>query len=92
MIVPVWVSSVSNPGMERLVYALLDTQSDTVFIEQEVSNSLQTETHPVRLKLTTMIGKDALVHSERVQGLRVSGFNSTLSSISLQPTLRIAYQ
>lgn len=30
MIVPVWVSSVSNPGMERLVYALLDTQSDTV--------------------------------------------------------------
>lgn len=34
MIVPVWVSSVSNPGMERLVYVLLDTQSDTVFIDQ----------------------------------------------------------
>ncbi|XP_058481739.1 uncharacterized protein LOC131457006 [Solea solea] len=85
MIVPVWVSSISNPGMERLVYALLDTQSDTVFIEQEVNNSLQTETHPVRLKLTTMIGKDALIHSQRVSGLRVRGYYSNIL-IDLPPT------
>ena len=67
MIVPVWVSSVSNPGMEILVYALLDTQSDTVFIDQDVSNSLQAKTHPVRLKLLTMTGKDTLVHSQSVK-------------------------
>ncbi|XP_069379882.1 uncharacterized protein [Paralichthys olivaceus] len=84
MIVPVWVSSVSNPGIERLIYALLDTQSDTVFIDQEVSDSLQTETHPVRLKLTTMTGKDSLMHSQRVSGLRVRGYSSTIP-IDLPP-------
>lgn len=78
MIVSVWGSSVSNPVMEKLVYALLDTQSDTVFIDQEVSNSLQTESHPVRLRLTTMVAKDALMHSERLSGLRVRGYNSTI--------------
>jgi len=84
MIVPVWVSSVSNPGMERLVYALLDTQSDTVFIDQEVSKGLQAESHPVRLKLTTMMGKDALMHSQRVSGLRVRGYSSAIH-IDLPP-------
>ncbi|XP_051792767.1 uncharacterized protein LOC127530320 [Acanthochromis polyacanthus] len=76
MIVPVWVSSASNPGIEKLVYALLDTQRDTVFIDQEVSHSLQAKAHPVRLKLTTMIGKDELMDSEKVSGLRVRGYNS----------------
>ncbi|XP_034454823.1 uncharacterized protein LOC117769793 [Hippoglossus hippoglossus] len=78
MIVPVWVSSISNPGLEKLVYALLDTQSDTVFVDQDVSQGLQTKAQPVRLKLTTMIGKDALMHSERVSGLRVRGYDSTI--------------
>ncbi|KAL6463232.1 hypothetical protein MHYP_G00276230 [Metynnis hypsauchen] len=35
MIVPVWVSSKNSPNSEKLVYALLDTQSDTTFIDQE---------------------------------------------------------
>lgn len=84
MIVPVWVSSVNNPGTERLVYAMLDTQSDTVFIDQQVGHSLQTKTHPVRLKLITMLGSDTLTHSERILGLRVRGFNST-TLIDLPP-------
>lgn len=78
MIVPGWISSVGNPGTEKLVYVLLDTQSDTVFIDQEVSNSLQTEAHPVKLKLTPMMGKDALVHSQKVSGLRVRGYSSAV--------------
>lgn len=32
----------------------------------------------MRLKLTTMIGKGALVHSERILGLRVQSYNSTV--------------
>lgn len=55
MIVPVWVSSAIQPSKEQLVYALLDTQSDSTFIEKEVSNELQPNTSPVQLKLTTMI-------------------------------------
>ncbi|XP_026214228.1 uncharacterized protein LOC113160973 [Anabas testudineus] len=78
MIVPVWLSSVSNPGVEQLVYALLDTQSDTVYIDQDVSHSIQTKSHPVRLKLATMTGKTTLVHSERIKGVKVRGYNSTL--------------
>ncbi|CAI5694724.1 unnamed protein product [Oreochromis niloticus] len=84
MILPVWVSSSNNPGIERLVYALLDTQSDTVFIDEDVSRSLTTKTYPVRLKLTTMIGKDTVTHSERVSGLRVRGYTST-NHIDLPP-------
>lgn len=76
MIVPVWVSSAVNPFREKLVYALLDTQSDTVFIDQEVSRELQVTGCPVKLKLTTMMGENAVVSSERVPGLRVRGYSS----------------
>lgn len=38
MIVPVWVSLVTDPAKEELVYTLLDTQSDSTFINNEVSN------------------------------------------------------
>ncbi|XP_013856487.1 uncharacterized protein LOC106512410, partial [Austrofundulus limnaeus] len=77
MIVPVWVSSDQQPGKERLVYALLDTQSDTVFIDQDVSKHLKATSTPIRLRLTTMLGKDAVVQSERVSGLKVRGYNSS---------------
>ncbi len=78
MIVPVWLSSQNESVSEKLVYALLDTQSDTVFIEYAVSQSLKVDSCPVTLKLTTMVGKDSLISSERVSGLRVRGFNSTV--------------
>ncbi|RXN18705.1 hypothetical protein ROHU_025998 [Labeo rohita] len=78
MIVPVWLSSQNDPVSEKLVYALLDTQSDTVFIEYAVSQSLKVDSSPVTLRLTTMVGKDSLITSERVSGLRVRGFNSTV--------------
>lgn len=76
MIVPVWVSSQKNPTCEKLVYALLDTQSDTTFVDLGVSQALHAESYPVRLKLTTMVGKDTVLQSERVFGLRVRGYES----------------
>ncbi|KAL3973900.1 serine/threonine kinase 17 [Sarotherodon galilaeus] len=84
MIVPVWVSSEQHPGTEKLVYALLDTQSDTVFIDQDVSNNLQAKATPIRLKLTTLLGKDVVVPSERISGLKVRGYNSS-EMIELPP-------
>ncbi|KAL0151519.1 hypothetical protein M9458_053171 [Cirrhinus mrigala] len=78
IIVPVWVSTERNPGCEKLVYALLDTQSDTVFVERELSNMLQADSYPVRLKLTTMTAKDVVMPSERVSGLRVRGYSSSV--------------
>ncbi|XP_034382324.1 uncharacterized protein LOC117726257 [Cyclopterus lumpus] len=78
MVMPVWVSSKHNPTIEKLVYALLDTQSDTTFIDQEVSDGLVAEKYPVKLKLTTMTGKNTVVPSEGVSGLRVRGYSSSI--------------
>ncbi|PIK59111.1 hypothetical protein BSL78_03993 [Apostichopus japonicus] len=35
-VLPVWVSSISSPQTEKLVYALLDTQSDSTFIDGSI--------------------------------------------------------
>ncbi|XP_026015330.1 uncharacterized protein LOC113016608 [Astatotilapia calliptera] len=77
MIVPVWVSK-KDTGTEKLVYALLDTQSDTTFVDQELSDVLKADSCPVKLKLTTMIGRDVIVKSQRVSGLCVRGYRSSL--------------
>ncbi|KAL0147545.1 hypothetical protein M9458_057146, partial [Cirrhinus mrigala] len=76
MIVPVWLSTTTNPLKEKLVYALLDTQSDTVFVDQEVTHELQADVCPVKLKLTTMMGRNAVVSSGKVSDLLVRGYNS----------------
>ncbi|KAI2657327.1 2,3,4,5-tetrahydropyridine-2,6-dicarboxylate N-acetyltransferase [Labeo rohita] len=76
MIVPVWVSSVKNSSNEQLVYALLDTQSDTTFIDEDISNALQVESHPVKLKLTTLMGDNVIIRSKRVSDLRVRGLTT----------------
>lgn len=41
-----------------------------------LSNKLQADSCPVRLKLTTMTAKDVVMLSERVSGLKVRGFSS----------------
>ncbi|KAK2839524.1 hypothetical protein Q5P01_013264 [Channa striata] len=85
MIVPVCVSTIQNPSKEQLVYALLDTQSDNTFISEEISNHSQANSHPVKLKLTTMLGVHAMVKSWRVSGLRVRGYHSS-THIDLPPS------
>ncbi|RVE71628.1 hypothetical protein OJAV_G00053730 [Oryzias javanicus] len=76
MIVPVWISRIDEET-EKLVYALLDTQSDTTFVDQDLSNALKAESCPVKLRLTTMVGRDMTVKSQRVSGLRVRGYFSS---------------
>ena len=76
MIVPVWISSATTLETETLVYALLDTQSSNTFVDQGVIEKMGAGTEPVKLKLTTMMGKDSIVQSERVSGLRIRGFSS----------------
>lgn len=53
-IIPVWVSCTSVPSREVLVYALLDTQSDTTFILKETAKALNARSEPVQLKLSTL--------------------------------------
>nr|XP_054599707.1 uncharacterized protein LOC129164253 [Nothobranchius furzeri] len=76
-IIPVWLSTISNPEHEILLYALLDSQSDTTFVLEEKAEALDAEKTCVQLKLSTMSSKDTLVPSQRLFGLQVRGFYSS---------------
>lgn len=76
MIVLVWISSAKTPETETLAYALIDTQNSNTFVDQDVCQTIGASSEPVKLKLTTMMGKDSIVQSSRVSGLRVRGLSS----------------
>lgn len=83
-IIPVWLSSTTQPEQEVLVYALLYSQSDTTFILSDVAETLKTDKEPVKLKLSTITSQDAIVNSPRLHNLQVRGFYSE-TKISLPP-------
>ena len=85
MIVPVWVSHRDNHSRPILVYALLDTQSDTTFLLEETSKDLNVKGVEVNLHLSTMFAENQLVKSRRVEGLIVRGYRCT-EEIHLPPT------
>ena len=60
MIVLVWLSHASNPQTERVLYALLDDQSDTTFIADTVLNHLGVSGPETNL-LSTMHATDELI-------------------------------
>lgn len=93
MIVTVWVSEAKNPSKEQFVYALLDTQSDSTFITKEVSNQFQTDSYPVKLKLTTMLGANMIMKSW-VREYLDSASESTIQAFtmtSLPHTIKTAF-
>ena len=84
-VIPVWISTKENPRVEKLVYALLDTQSDSSFIEENLCSQLAAATEPCKLKVTTLLGKDVTVECQKASSLRVRGYTST-HVIDLLPT------
>ena len=78
MIVPVWLSHRERPNRERLVYALLDTQSDTTFILEDTCDALGLQGPKVQLLLSTMHSENQQVDSRKIEGLRVRGYDSSL--------------
>nr|XP_021322660.1 uncharacterized protein LOC108179640 [Danio rerio] len=75
-IIPVWVSSTKLPDQEILVYALLDTQSDTTFILDEVAQRLKVNMENASLQLSTMSSRSTTIRCHKVSGLQVRGHNS----------------
>ena len=82
-IVPVFVSSVQEPHREILTYAILDTQSDSTFVLEDVLDKLNVDAQPVKLKLSTMTAIDTIISSKSVHGLQVRGLYAE-SCIQLQ--------
>ena len=75
MIVPVWISS-KDSKEEMLVYALLDTQSDTSFVSKATFSQLGISATDTKLSLSTMTSERRVIQSKRVEGLIVRGYNS----------------
>ncbi|XP_050413224.1 uncharacterized protein LOC126827753 [Patella vulgata] len=75
MILPVWISHMSNPELECLVYALLDTQSDSSFISDTTCDRLGIDGPHIQLSLSTMFAKDMRVDSRKMTGLIIRGHN-----------------
>ena len=84
-VIPVRISTKETPQVEKLVYALLDTQSDSSFIEENLCSQLAAATEPCKLKVTTLLGKDVTVDCQKASSLRVRGYTST-RVIDLPPT------
>ena len=74
MIVPVWLSHRNNSSNKRLVYALLDDQSDTTFITDTTLNHLGVSGPETNLLLSTMHATDELIKSRKIEGLMVQDF------------------
>ena len=64
MVVQVYLAHKDNPRHERLVYAMLDTQSDTTFILEETCQALGLSSPSVQLSLSTMYASDTVVDSQ----------------------------
>ena len=75
MIVPVYLSSEEEPDKKCLVYALLDTQSDTTFILDEIAEKMNFPSQPARLKLSTMTST-SVIDCKKYSGLMIQGVNS----------------
>ncbi|KAJ8038907.1 hypothetical protein HOLleu_16467 [Holothuria leucospilota] len=78
LILPVYVSHKDNPSNEILIYALLDTQSDTTFVTDKVCETLGLDGVKTQLRLSTMTAQNQIIDSSRVNGLEVRGHNSSL--------------
>ena len=78
MIVPVWVSSKKRPTEEHLVYALLDTQSDTTFILENNADMLDTHPEIANLRLSTMSVRDSTIECKKLKDLQVRGYSANV--------------
>lgn len=74
MIVPVWISHPES-GQDVMVYALLDSQSNTHFVTESVLDQLGVAGHNTSLELTTMHGKKR-VSTQVVEKLKIRGLGS----------------
>ena len=85
MVVPVWLTHSKVPNRSRLVYALLDSQSDTSFILDQTLNSFSVESTEVELSVSTMTGLNQNIKSRKCSGFEIRGHN--LSEKVQLPTL-----
>jgi hypothetical protein len=75
-IVPVKLYHVDNPQNVVTMYAMIDEQSDSCFVINDVLHDLNAPSVPVDVKLTTLTGEN-LIHCSKTSGLVVQGVGET---------------
>ncbi|KAF6035577.1 hypothetical protein EB796_006104 [Bugula neritina] len=74
--IPVYVSSIENPGHEVLVYALLDSGSNHTFITHDTIHALNATTHDTDMNISTLTDVQGSTSSRQTAtGLLVRGYN-----------------
>lgn len=76
MMMPVWLSSTTDPEREILVYALLDTMSDATFVAEPAVHQLETHGKPTTLSITTIAAEGDEIACVQYSHLCVRGYNS----------------
>ena len=78
MVIPVRISHIDNPDKGKIIYAMLDSQSDSSFITDNTARALGLQGTETRLSLSTMTSSDRVVKCRRYRGLEVQGINSSI--------------
>ena len=74
LIVPVWLHQKEDPERKKMVYALLDDQSDACFVKDGILQQLNVTGPAVQLKLSTVQG-ESLITCMKISNLVVQGVN-----------------
>ena len=75
MILPVYIRNLYKPFNETLIYAMLDTQSDTTFISERTLKNLKVEGKPTQILISTMTSENKTVKCRKCDHLLIRGFN-----------------
>ena len=85
-LLPVWVSSAEFPDQEELVYALLDSGSDSTFIDEDVARILELpQDNPIDLEVKTLAGSNTTRASFKYSNLRVRGYENNDFMLAIPP-------
>lgn len=76
MIVPVYLSCSDNPGKEMLIYAFLDTASDSTFVTQTLAENLGAKYEATTLNLSTVSDDSKRTRTKKFRNLRVRAVSS----------------
>lgn len=74
MILPVWIHHMNDPDRQVKAYAMLDDQSDTCFVTDDVKNKLGVTGPSIQLELGTMHAIEK-IDTQRIDDLVVSRFD-----------------
>ncbi|XP_067947081.1 uncharacterized protein [Watersipora subatra] len=85
MIVPVWVSHRNKPHQELLTYAMLDTQSSSTFMLDNLFDKLKCPATKTNLTITTLTSKKETTESLKISNLQVRGYRQS-KKLNLPPT------